>query len=102
SNSVNINTTNADTWVAFTDSEGRAIAEIHANGNILGNTAVNFYVNDNAVRQNEANLFYLDRNISFRTENQPQSPVMIRLYIRKAEFEALKAATGGTMEITGL
>src|SRR5690606_11402582 len=49
-NSVNINTVNADQWIKFTDAEGRAVAEIHPNGNILGTTAVNYYVNGNAVR----------------------------------------------------
>ncbi|RYY48442.1 MAG: T9SS type A sorting domain-containing protein [Chitinophagaceae bacterium] len=91
---INIVAANANEWIPFTDAEGRAVAEINANGNILGNTAVRFFVNGGNIRQNGNGLFYLDRNITITTANTPNSPVSIRLYIRKSEFESLKATAG--------
>jgi uncharacterized repeat protein (TIGR03803 family) len=91
---ININAANANEWIAFTDGEGRAVAEINANGNILGNTAVRFYVNGGNIRQDEGGRFYLDRNITITSVNVPNSPVSIRLYIRKREFDDLKATAG--------
>ncbi len=38
-----IDAQNANEWVPFTDDEGKAVAEINANGNILGNVRVSFY-----------------------------------------------------------
>jgi uncharacterized repeat protein (TIGR03803 family) len=91
---VNINAANANEWIPFTDAEGRAVAEINANGNILGNTAVRFFVNGGNIRQNGNGQFYLDRNITITSANQPATPVSIRLYVRKSEFESLKATAG--------
>jgi len=91
---ININAANANEWIAFTDAEGRAVAEINANGNILGNTAVRFYVNGDNIRQDGNGRFYLDRNITITSASQPSSPVSVRLYIRKKEFEDLKATAG--------
>ena len=101
SNGVNINAANANEWIPFTDEEGRAIAEINANGNILGTTALSFYINGGAVRQQNG-FSYLDRSISIRSANQPASPVSIRLYIRNVEFENLKTALGGNLALTDL
>jgi uncharacterized repeat protein (TIGR03803 family) len=92
--SVNINASNAQQWIPFTDSQGAAIAEINANGNILGNTTVRLYVNAAATRQTPQGVFYLDRNISLTSANAPATPVSIRLYIRKTEYESLKATAG--------
>ena len=91
---INISAANASNWIAFTDSEGRAVAEINANGNILGNTAVRVFVNDGNIRQHASGTFYLDRNITITTANTPVTPVSVRLYIRKTEFESLKATAG--------
>jgi uncharacterized repeat protein (TIGR03803 family) len=91
---ININAANASNWIAFTDSEGRAVAEINANGNILGNTAVRVFVNDGNIRQHASGTFYLDRNITITAANTLVTPVSVRLYIRKTEFESLKATAG--------
>jgi hypothetical protein len=45
------------------------------------------------VRQKNGN-YYLDRNITITSQNAPTSPVSVRLYIRKTEFDALKNAPG--------
>ncbi|RYY70705.1 MAG: hypothetical protein EOO13_05715, partial [Chitinophagaceae bacterium] len=91
---VNINAANANEWIAYTDAQGRAVAEINANGNILGNTAVRVFVNGGNIRQTGGGLFYLDRNITITSANTPITPVSVRLYIRKTEFESLKATAG--------
>jgi uncharacterized repeat protein (TIGR03803 family) len=91
---ININAANANEWIAFTDAEGRAVAEINAQGNILGNTAVRFYVNGGNIRQDGNGRFYLDRSITITSQNNPASPVSVRLYIKKTEFESLKATAG--------
>lgn len=94
SSSVNINAANANRWIPFTDAQGRAIAEINANGNILGNTTVRLFVHDGATRQSAGGTYYLDRNITISTTTAPVTPVSVRLYIRKTEFESLKATAG--------
>ncbi|MBC7874748.1 MAG: T9SS type A sorting domain-containing protein [Ferruginibacter sp.] len=91
---VNITAANANEWIPYTDAEGRAVAEINANGNILGNTAVRVFVNGGNIRQNGNGVFYLDRNITITPTTQPNTPVSIRLYIRKSEFDNLKATVG--------
>lgn len=91
---VAIGASNNKEWVAFTNPVGDAVAEVYADGNNLGNTTVNYYVHNGAVRKDGSNRFYLDRNISFNVENQPVNPVKVRLYIRKTEFETLKNTPG--------
>ena len=96
---ININAANANQWIQFTDAEGRAVAEINANGNILGNTAVRVFVNGGNTRQNGDGVFYLDRNITITAATQPVTPVSVRLYIRKTEFDALKATAGSGINV---
>jgi uncharacterized repeat protein (TIGR03803 family) len=96
---VTINTTNANTWIPFTDNQGRAVAEINANGNILGNTTVQYFVNDGSVRTDGNGVLYLDRNITITSAIQPVTPVSIRLYVRKAEFQTLQATAGSGVTI---
>lgn len=99
---VNINSTNNNQWVAFTDSQGDAIAEINANGNILGQVSVSFYINKDEVREDENHRLYLDRNISITPEFQPSTPVSIRVYITRNEFETLKNAFNSLGQSSGI
>ena len=92
-NFTTITAANSNEWIPFTDAQGRAVAEINANGNILGTVQVRYYINNGAVRQKAGN-YYLDRNITISSQNSPASPVSVRLYIRKTEFDALKNAPG--------
>jgi len=94
SQTIVINAANANEWIQFTDAQGRAVAEINANGNILGVTTVRFYINGGNVRQVGNGAYYLDRNITITPTFQPASPVTVRLYIRKAEFDNLAATAG--------
>ncbi|MFA6060902.1 MAG: T9SS type A sorting domain-containing protein [Taibaiella sp.] len=96
---ININAANANEWIAFTDNQGRAVAEINANGNILGNTAVRCFINGGNMRMDASGTFYLDRNITITPTNQPVTPVSIRLYIQKSEFESIQATQGSGVSI---
>jgi hypothetical protein len=89
-----VDASNNNEWIPFTDEYGNAVAEINANGNSLGRVLVEFYVHDGAVRSDGKNRKYLDRNITITVDNQPASPVSVRLYIRKTEFEVLKNTPG--------
>ncbi len=96
---VNVQAANSNQWIAFTDNQGRAVAEINANGNVLGNVAVRYFVNDGNVRQDIKGTFYLDRNLTITVANQPATPVSIRLYIRKSEFDFLKGTAGSGVTV---
>lgn len=98
-----INAANAGQWVPFTDEGGNAVLEINANGNVLGNVQVQFYTHNAATRKDEAGRMYLDRNITIKVDNQPATPVSVRFYIRKAEFESLKGTPGsGVLNVSDL
>jgi glucose/arabinose dehydrogenase len=93
-NTININASNCNYWVPVTDTNSNVIAEINANGNILGNVTTSLYVNTGAVREQAGTqTLYLDRNITITPQTQPSSPVSIRLYLNNTEFAALKNAT---------
>jgi len=96
---ININAANANQWIAFTDAQGRAVGEINANGNILGNTAVRFYINSGSMRQDGNGVYYLDRTITVTPTTQPTTDVSLRLYIRKTEFDNLAATPGSGVSI---
>jgi uncharacterized repeat protein (TIGR03803 family) len=98
-----INTTNNTSWVPFTDEEGYAVAEINANGNNLGNVSISFYTHNGATRKDVAGRMYLDRNMTISVQNQPVTPVSVRFYIRKAEFDALKnTPASGILNVSDL
>lgn len=96
---VNVQAANSNQWIAFTDNQGKAVAEINANGNVLGNVSVRYFVNDGNVRKDNKGTFYLDRNLTFTVENQPATLVSVRLYIQKSEFETLKATAGSGVTV---
>jgi uncharacterized repeat protein (TIGR03803 family) len=99
SQTININAANANEWIAFTDNQGRAVAEINANGNIMGNTTVRYFINGGNMRMDANGTFYLDRNITITATNQPVTPVSIRLYIQKSELESIQATQGSGVVI---
>lgn len=84
---------NANVWVPVMDNNGKVIAEIKANGNILGQVQTSFYVHNNAVREDAQHQLYADRNITFIPQIQPTSNVDIRLYLRNDELNALRNAS---------
>ena len=87
---VVINASNSNYWVPLTGPDGNILAEIFANGNILGTVTSCFYKNSGSIRS-QGGSKYLDRNITITPQFQPSSPVRIRLYFSKAEFDALDA-----------
>jgi trimeric autotransporter adhesin len=87
---VTIDNTNNNIWVPLTGPDGNIMAEIYANGNNLGTITSSFYTNSGAIRIKNGTR-YLDRNITITPQNQPSTAVKIRLYLSKAEFDALDA-----------
>lgn len=89
-NSITIDATNNNIWVPITGADGNVLAEIKANGNNLGLVTSSFYQNGGGIRVRNS-FRYLDRNITITPTVQPTSNVDIRLYISKAEYDALDA-----------
>lgn len=87
---VTIDATNSNYWVPLTGPDGNIQAEIYANGQTLGTVTSCFYKHSGAIRT-QGSVRYLDRNITITPQFQPASPVRIRLYFSKAEFDALDA-----------
>ena len=85
---ITIDNTNNNIWVPITGMDGNIMAEIYANGNNLGTVTSSFYTNSGAIRIKNGN-HYLDRNITITPQNQPAGAVKIRLYLSKAEYDAL-------------
>ncbi|MBC7948245.1 MAG: PQQ-dependent sugar dehydrogenase [Chitinophagaceae bacterium] len=85
-----IDSMNTNLWVPITGPEGNIMAEIKANGNILDTIRSSFYVHGGPTRVTGSKR-YLNRNITINPKNTPVTPVSIRLYISKAEFDTLDA-----------
>ena len=78
------------------------VASILDNG-AIGSFAVSYYTT-NALRSDGAGHYYLNRNITI-TPSNPElilAPVTVRLYISKAEFDALKAVDPLLVSISDL
>ncbi|MEP7163391.1 MAG: choice-of-anchor tandem repeat GloVer-containing protein [Ferruginibacter sp.] len=103
---VTIDNTNNNVWVPIMDDLGDAVAEIKANGNNLGMVNASMYINSGTVREDGTsdNRLYLDRNITITPEFPVAngSSVDIRLYIRNAEYQALKNAVNSAGHPSGV
>lgn len=78
-------------WIHFTDG-GKLLASVKPNGQEMGNTGIQAFVHDGAVR-NYNNQYYHDRNLVITpAQNQLTDSVLVRLYFTDAETEALLAA----------
>ena len=100
--SVTIDGTNNNLWVPITGPDGNIMAEINAMGQSLGLVTSSFYKNSGAVRSANGKK-YLNRNITISPANTFASPVKVRLYIFKAELDALTAdITSGVTSINDL
>ncbi len=100
--SITINSSNNNIWVPITDLRGDAVGEIKANGNNLGNVTTSIYINGGPVREDAQHRLYLDRNVTITPQTQPSTPVDIRLYLKKSEFEALRDATNSLNQPSGV
>ncbi|MBK6633308.1 MAG: PQQ-dependent sugar dehydrogenase [Chitinophagaceae bacterium] len=88
---VTIDGSNNFIWVPITGPDGNIMAEIHAMGQSLGAVTSSFYKNSGAIRV-KGGVHYLDRNITITPAvTSFATPVKVRLYISKAEFDALAA-----------
>lgn len=103
---VTINSSNLNTslWVPITGPEGNIIAEIDANGNNLGNITTSFFTRTGTpVRTSASSAKYLNRNVTISVQNQPSSPVSVRLYITAKELADMVATSGsGVLGINDL
>lgn len=99
--SISIDASNNNLWVPITGPDGNILAEINAMGQNMGVVTTSFYKNGGAIRTANG-VKYLDRNITITpTVTSYATPVKIRLYISKAESDALVAA-GGVANISAL
>lgn len=87
---ITIDNSNNFLWVPITGPDGNILAEIYPNGNNLGVVKSAFYKNSGPIRVSKG-VHYLDRNITITPQNQPGTPVKIRLYFSAAEYNALHA-----------
>jgi trimeric autotransporter adhesin len=97
---ITIDNTNNNLWVPITGPDGNIMAEIYANGNNLGTVTSSFYKNSGPIRISDV-VHYLDRNMTITPETQPASTVKVRLYISKAELDALIADGGSSVTAIG-
>jgi hypothetical protein len=87
---VTIDADNSNYWVPITGPDGEIMAEIYANGQTLGQVTSSFYRNTGNLRAKGFKR-YLDRNITITPQFQPVSPVKVRFYITKEEYDKLDA-----------
>lgn len=84
---------NGSDWVNFM-SNGKLIASINANGQNMGNTHVESYLNTAAVR-NANGQYYLDRNFTVKPANDELANLAtVRFYFLETESQALINAAG--------
>jgi glucose/arabinose dehydrogenase len=100
---VTIDGTNNYLWVPITGPDGNIMAEINCMGQSLGVVTSSFYKNSGAIRV-AGSTHYLDRNITITpTVTSFATPVKVRLYISKAELDALIAdLSSGVSSISNL
>ena len=92
---ITIDGSNSAKWVQVTDVLGNAVAEINANGNLLGNVNVSLFVRDGAPREDASGHLYLNRNVTITPQNtvlNPGTKVDVRLYIGNSELNNLVSA----------
>ncbi len=102
---VTINPSNNNQWIAITDANGDAVAEIKANGNNLGLVSAYAYIHNGSPRENSAYKMFLDRNLTIHVENEellPDTRIEVRLYVRGSEYNALAMATNSQSELSGI
>lgn len=81
---------NAYRDVPLLDSDGYLVAELYTAGVELGDVQVSTFLNTDPVRHDGNNVYYLDRNFSIDVENQPSDIVLVYLYYKDTELNALK------------
>jgi len=89
---VTIDDDNNSLWVPITGPDGNIMAEINAMGQNLGVITSSFYKKAAGSIRVKGGAHYLDRNITITPAvTSFATPVKVRLYISKAEFDDLDA-----------
>jgi hypothetical protein len=88
--------------VPLTDSDGNLIASINANGNNLGLLDYSLFVTDGAPREDASGRLFLNRNVTINPTVQPNTPVDLRIYLTRTEFETLQAAVNSQGVASGV
>jgi len=101
---VTIDGTNNYLWVPITGPDGNIMAELNCMGQSLGVVTSSFYKNGSGSIRVAGGVHYLDRNITITpTVTSFATPVKVRLYISKAELDALIAdPSSGVLSISNL
>lgn len=89
---VDDSTNNNNNFINIVDEHNEVVAAINANGNNLGTINATVYKNSGAVRTSSSGMKYLDRNITITPQNQPLTPVTVRLFFTEDELAALQNA----------
>ncbi|MFT3932564.1 MAG: FG-GAP-like repeat-containing protein [Chitinophagaceae bacterium] len=97
-----IDATNNNSWVPLTDDEGNLVADIKANGNNLGTVNYSLLVRNGSLREDAPGHLYLNRNVVINPTVQPSTPVDIRIYITRQEFDLLRTAVNSKGVGTGM
>jgi hypothetical protein len=93
SSPVNQNISGGNSWINFL-SGGKLVASIQPNGQDLGNTGVQAYINTAAVRS-DSNQYYHDRNITIKpADNNLEDSATVRFYYLDSETDRLINAVG--------
>ncbi len=95
---VNQPSVNGTGWIDFIESgTNKLIASVNPNGQNLGNTDVQSFINNGPVR-NDGKQFYHDRNITIKPATTALADsATVRFYFLDNETEALINATGCTL-----
>ncbi len=84
-------------WTPIRDAANEIIAEVYANGNSLGTITTSYYTTNGPVRVDGNGQRYLNRNYTISVQNQPITPVKLRLFFSAAEEAALHIANGNAV-----
>ena len=79
-------------WVNF-DIGGNRILSLNPNGQNLGNTNVEVFINQGSIR-NDGKQYYGNRNVVIQPANPPTGNVSVQFYFLDAEADSLINATG--------
>jgi hypothetical protein len=82
--SVRIDNTNKSKWVSLLD-DGKLVAEINANNNLLGEVTGGYFVNQTNVIRRASGVPYLDRNVGIQVSSSPSTDVTLRLYFSEQD-----------------
>ncbi|MCC6461446.1 MAG: T9SS type A sorting domain-containing protein [Saprospiraceae bacterium] len=90
-----IQSTGTGAWQYLLDADQVPVAAINDRGNALGQITADFMINGDTVRTDAAGNHYLDRNWTINVQNQPQTPVWVKFFLTKDEWERLANTSGG-------